>query len=185
MKKWKLKKSELVLTTRSFKVRKDTVELPSKGTFDLVYWDSNDSAMVIGMARDRKLVLTRQYRYLVGGNVIEFPAGGLKDSESPEAGARREMEEETGFRCGRLVPLRAFYETYGHLNRRIHIFFCKELTKTRQRLDLVERNSSVKVEFVSLDTAVGMALKNELVASASALAIMLLYEKINRKEIRI
>ncbi|MDP7115683.1 MAG: NUDIX hydrolase [Candidatus Woesearchaeota archaeon] len=102
MKKWECKKSERILDTPHFKVRKDVVELPNKEMKEWTYWDSNDSVMVLAMT-DNKLVMIRQYRYLVNDDVIEFPSGGLHDNESMEEGAKREFEEETGYKCGDLT----------------------------------------------------------------------------------
>jgi len=183
MKKWKCLKSELVLDTKHFKVRKDTLELPSGDKHELIYWDSGDSAMVIGMVKDRKLIMICQYRYLVGDEVIEFPAGMLNENERAENGAKREFEEETGFRCESLIKLGSFYETYGHLNRKIHLFFSNQVTESKQMLDAIERFQNTKVKLVDFDEAVKLALENRMAATASTLAILLLKEKIDRGEI--
>ena len=89
MKKWKCIKSELAFDSRYFKVRRDIVELPSGEKKEWTYWDSSDSAMVLGITRDKKLVMIRQYRYLTGGEVIEFPSGRKEESETIEDGAKR------------------------------------------------------------------------------------------------
>jgi ADP-ribose pyrophosphatase len=176
MHKWKRKKSELVLDTEFFKVRKDFVELPDGRNLDWIYWDSTDSAMVVGMTKDKQLVMIRQYRYLVGDEVIEFPSGGLHDGESIEQGARREFKEESGYQCGAsLVKLGSFYETYGKLNRKIHIFFAPDISQSQQNLDSTE---DIKVELVDFDEAVNLALENKIVAMGSALAVLLLKQKL-------
>ena len=72
MKKWKCLKSELAFDAKFFKVRKDVVELPDGQQKEWTFWDSPDSAMVLGMTKDKKLVMIRQYRYMVGDEVIEF-----------------------------------------------------------------------------------------------------------------
>ncbi len=186
MKKWKCKKSELIIDTKFFKVRKDVVELPTQETKEWIYWDSKDSVMVIGMTKDKKLIMIRQYRYLVGGEVIEFPSGGLQNNESTEDGTRREFREESGFICNSLIKLGSFFETYGQLNRKIHIFFAKNVVKSKQNLDRGKRGfEEIKVELVDFKKAVKLALENKIVAMGSSLAILLLKEKIERKEISI
>ncbi len=182
MTKWKCRKSELILDTKFFKVRKDTVELPNKDVREWIYWDSKDSAMMLGMTKNRNLVMIRQYRYLAG-DVIEFPSGGLHEGEDIMEGAKREFEEETGYKCCSAVRLGSFYETYGQLNRKIHVFFSNEIEKSRQRLDSGDGYENITVELVDFEKVVEMTLENKIVAMGSALAILLLKEKIERKDI--
>ncbi|XP_054943806.1 ADP-sugar pyrophosphatase isoform X1 [Physeter macrocephalus] len=44
------------------------------------------------------IILVKQFRPPMGGYCLEFPAGLIDDSESPEAAALRELEEETGYK---------------------------------------------------------------------------------------
>lgn len=182
MKKWECKKSELILNEKYFRVKKDTVKLPTNEIKNWIYWDSNDSVMVLGMTKDKELIMIRQYRYLVGNEVIEFPSGGIHNNESIKKAAKREFEEESGFKCDSLVKLGSFYETYGQLNRQIHIFFTNNITKSKQNLDNGKRGfEEIKVEFIDFDEAIKLALENKIVAMGSSLAVLLLKEKIEKK----
>ena len=184
MKKWKCEKSELIFNERYFKVRKDTIKLPTNEIKKWIYCDSNDSVMVLGMTENKKLIIIKQYRYLVGNEVIEFPSGEIHNNENIEKAAKREFEEESGFKCNSLIKLGSFYETYGQLNRQIHIFFTNDLIKSRQDLDSGKRGfEDIKVELVDFEKAIKLALENKIVAMGSSLAILLLKEKIEKKEI--
>lgn len=184
MEKWKCLDSKLVYENRFFKVRQDDVQLPNGQKIKWTYWDSNDSAMVLGMTEDKKLVMIRQYRYMVDEQVIEFPSGQLKENEPPDAAAKREFEEETGYTCSSLINLGVFYETYGQLNRKIYFFFANDIKKSQQRQDEGEDlYENISVELVEFEKAVELALENKLVAMGSALAVLLLKEKIQKKEI--
>lgn len=69
---------------------------------------SGGAAFMVAVTADDELVLVEQYRLPVGLSVIELPAGIIGDEhpdESPEQAAARELEEETGFRAGRIEPL--------------------------------------------------------------------------------
>ena len=186
MKRWKCEKSELILNKKYFKIRKDTIKLPTNETKEWIYWDSRDSVMVIGMTKNKKLIMIKQYRYLVSDEVIEFPSGEIHNNESIERAAKREFEEESGFKCNSLIRLGSFYETYGQLNRQIHIFFTDDPTKSKQDLDNGKRGfEDIKVEFIDFEKAIKLALENKIVAMGSSLAVLLLKEKIERKEIEI
>ncbi|TAK95459.1 NUDIX hydrolase [Patescibacteria group bacterium] len=179
MNKWKRLKSELAYDSKFFKVRKDLVELPSGEQKKWTYWDSPDSAMVLGMTQDKKLVMIKQYRYMADDEVIEFPSGYNHGAETIEAGAQREFEEETVYSCSSLSPLGTFYETYGQLNRKIHLFFADNVVRMEQKIDSGDYvPEDIEVVLVDFKEAVDMAVKNKIVAMGSALAILLLKEKL-------
>lgn len=76
---------------------------------------------------DPRIVLIRQFRHAADGFIWEVPAGRLDAGESPETCARRELEEETGMRAGRLERLTTIYTTPGFTDERIHLFLAEEL----------------------------------------------------------
>ena len=182
---WRIKSSKLIINTPHFKIRKDLVELPTGKLKEWIYWDSTDSAMVLGITAGKKLVMIKQYRYLVGDEVIEFPSGSLHNHENIKSGARREFEEETGYKCKTLFKLGSFFETYGQLNRKIHLFYAKNVERSKQKLDRGKRGfEEIKVELVDFKKAVDLALDNRIVAMGSSLAILLLKEKIDKGKIK-
>jgi ADP-ribose pyrophosphatase len=87
--------------------------------------------------KDPQLLLIRQYRYAIGGDLWEIPAGRLEPGEAPLDCARRELLEETGCTCERLEPLTFLWTTPGFTNERIHLFKASGLTagKTAHEAD--------------------------------------------------
>lgn len=78
---------------------------------------------------DPQVLLIKQYRYATDGYLWEIPAGRLEAGEAPEDCARRELIEETGCRCERLVPLTAIWTAPGFTNEKIHLFAATGLTR--------------------------------------------------------
>jgi ADP-ribose pyrophosphatase len=180
MKSWRTISSEIVYDSKYFKVRKDGVELPNGERKDWTYWDSLDSAMVIGLTPEKKLVMIKQYRYLTGDTVIEFPSGSFKAGEDAKKAAAREFREETGYEIkSPLIKLGEFYETYGQLNRKIHLFFAKNVIKTEKKFladeDVIEQT---EVRLIAINQALKLALENKIAAMGSTLAVLLLKEKL-------
>ena len=61
-----------------------------------------DWVNVVAVTAEGRLVLVEQYRHGTNRVTIEIPGGAVDAGESPAEAAVRELEEETGFRAGRL-----------------------------------------------------------------------------------
>jgi len=180
MKKWKKLKTDRVFNHKYFKVNKDLVELPDGRQIDWLYWDSKDSAMVVPITSDNKLVMIRQYRYLPDKLALEFPSGHGDENESVEACAKRELEEETGYGCEELIPLGAFFETMGQLNRKIHIFLGINATKLDKPTRKTDENEQIKTALIELDKVAEMVADGEIISMGSSLAVLLAQRYIDK-----
>ena len=89
--------SKLVYDGKLLKVRSDTVRLPDGGTAEREFVEHPGAVAVIALTDAGELVMERQYRYPLGRDMIEIPAGKIDTGEDPLATARRELKEETGY----------------------------------------------------------------------------------------
>ena len=97
-KPWKTLSSELALNEKWFRVRRDTVKLPSGRIVDDYFvWESPRIVHVVPVTEAGQLVLVRQYRHGIGEIMMQFPAGAIDKGETPDKAAHREMKEETGY----------------------------------------------------------------------------------------
>ncbi len=116
----------------------ETVTLPNGVTTELEIVNHPGAAAAVPMKDERTVVMLRQYRHAVGGFIYEIPAGKLDPGEDPRACARRELEEEIGYRAGRLEPLVSVLTTPGFTNEIIHLFVASDLSPGRQNLSADE-----------------------------------------------
>ena len=61
------------------------------------------SAVILPVFDDGTIALVRQYRHPCGKYLLEIPAGGIEAGESFEEAAVRELEEEIGYRAGKIL----------------------------------------------------------------------------------
>ena len=83
----------------------DYVEVKGKRThWDYIHHDG--AAAVLPVLPDGRLLMVRQYRHALSRYTLEIPAGKVDSPEEPKIDcARRELEEETGYRSDHLTPL--------------------------------------------------------------------------------
>jgi ADP-ribose diphosphatase len=83
---------------------------------------SNGAVVIIPLLKStNEVILVRQYRPPVDKYVIEFPAGLIDDGESAETTAKRELLEETGYRCSVLSVSSNTYNSPGMSGERTEI----------------------------------------------------------------
>jgi 8-oxo-dGTP pyrophosphatase MutT (NUDIX family) len=105
-------------------LRQDRVRLPG-GTVIDEYFVLEYPAWVnvVAVTTDDRVVLVRQYRHGLGRVDFELPAGLVEaDDASPEAAARRELLEETGYGGGVWRPLCVTSANPGTHNNLTHSF---------------------------------------------------------------
>ena len=140
IKPWKVLSSRYVLDKWWLKVREDHVVLPSGMEMpEFHVLEYPDWTMMVALNEEQKVVLVEQYRHGIGRLSLEFPSGMLEKEEEPEVGARREFEEETGYRCSDVIEIGTLVEDPSRHNNTAHAFFCNRATNSGQlKLDETE-----------------------------------------------
>lgn len=125
---------------------------------------------VVGMVavRDGRMALVRQFRQIVGKEILELPAGRIEPSEHPEDAARRELQEEIGMRPGRLEQVAEFYASPGYTTERVHLFYCSMLEPLPLPADDEEH---IEVMWVDFDEAAGLVATGGIEDAKSILGI--------------
>lgn len=91
-------------------------------------------AVIPYVDRDHILIL-RQFRYAAKGDLWEIPAGTREKNEPTLVCARRELEEETGFKAKRWKLLTRFFPAPGVTNEIMTLYKAGGLFEGRKNLD--------------------------------------------------
>ena len=97
------------------------------------------SVVVLPELPDGRLMLVRQFRYAARRWLWELVAGGIDPGETVLEAARRELEEETGYRARTFRLLFTFFPSPGFVNEKMHLFEARGLTRTKARPEADER----------------------------------------------
>ena len=105
---------------------------------DYIIMDAPDWAIVIPEL-DGNFLMVKQWRHGENALSVEFPGGVIDKGESPDDAARRELEEETGYKAGTLIKLGTVNPNPALFNNHVHFYLAKDLTATgKQNLDADE-----------------------------------------------
>jgi ADP-ribose pyrophosphatase len=92
------------------------------------------AAVILAVDEDDHVLLVEQYRVPLGKRCIELPAGLIGDDdgaegEEPITAAARELEEETGYRAGRMELIGEFYSSPGMVSEAFTLVRAHDLVK--------------------------------------------------------
>jgi len=129
---------ELLLEASRFSVARYEYDADGrKHTREIV--EHPGSATIVPLIDGHRVCLIRNFRIAVNDWLIELPAGTREEGEPVEETARRELEEETGYRPEKIESIHEFWMSPGILNERMHLFVARGLIPTRQDLDAGEQ----------------------------------------------
>lgn len=99
---------------------------------------------------DDAVLLSRQYRYPIDRWILDLPGGAGNIGETPEAAARRELEEELGLVPRDLRWLHTFYVNPGRSAWPVHVFVC---TATDASGEVDHSDPAEQVQLVRVPTS--------------------------------
>jgi ADP-ribose pyrophosphatase len=138
------------LSTRSFSAYLDEVLLQNKQMGQRMRIDHPEASAIIPFLSDEEILMVRQYRYALGRETLEIPAGKLDPGESPEQCVRRELLEETGYEAGKIEWVYTYAPALGYSNELIHIYSGRDLRKADTVIDEREIASVEKIPVARL-----------------------------------
>jgi ADP-ribose pyrophosphatase len=142
------------LSTRSFSAHLDEVLLQNRQVGQRIRIDHPEASAIIPFVSDKEILMVRQYRYALGRETLEIPAGKLDPGENPEQCIRRELVEETGYEAGRIEWVYTYAPALGYSNELIHIYSGRELRKVDAVIDEREISSVEKIPLERLKSLI-------------------------------
>jgi ADP-ribose pyrophosphatase len=149
----------------------DTMLLPDGNTEVWDFIEHKGAAAIVPVKENGDVIMVRQYRNAPERYTLEIPAGALNPGEDRKTAAVRELEEETGYRAGKVGHLFDLYTTVAFCNELIGIYYTEELTPAKQHLDPDE---FLNVEVHPLNELIEMIMQGKI-QDAKTIAALLAY----------
>lgn len=153
----------------------DRVRLPNGRDTELEMIRHPGAAVVLpvetGADGVDRAILVRQYRYAADGWLLEVPGGKLDGNEPPEECARRELEEEIGYRAKELEPLGWIWTTPGFTDERIWLYLGRDLEAVDGGPQPGD-HEVLEVERIPLAEAIGLAARGEITDAKTVASLL-------------
>ncbi len=131
---------------------------------------------IIPRIDSEKILMVRQYRYAVGEETLEIPAGKVDNGESVKDAVFRELMEETGYTASSLKKLISYYPAIAYSNEMIDIFLAEGLKRVSS---IQDQDEISRTEIVTIEEAFNMIEKGEIKDGKTIISILMLRGLLN------
>ena len=161
--------SKEIFNGRVIRVTLDKVQLEDGTTSTREVVHHHGGACVLPVDADGNVTMVRQFRYALGEELWELPAGKLEAGEDPFEAAKRELSEECGLTADTYTELGVVYPTVGYDSERIYLWAAEGLHTVGQHLDAGEFLDVVKMPFAQ---ALGLVIDGTIKDSKTQIALL-------------
>jgi len=174
----KIIKSEKVYKGKIIDVVNDVIELPDSRHAVREVVKHIGATAIVPVDKDGNIIFVRQYRHPALDYVLEIPAGTLEAGEDPFICAKRELEEETGYKSEDISFVFKFYSAIGFCSEVLHIYLAENLQEGKMNLD---EDEFIELERYSLDEAVKMIFDGAIIDSKTIASVLAYKEILNQR----
>jgi len=165
----KVLSQEIVFKGRLVQVRVDRVVEPAGHTATREIVVHPGAVCIVARPAPDEVILIRQYRHAAGRELLEIPAGGLHEAEDPVEAARRELEEETGYRADSIIERARFWTAPGFTTEFMYLYEASDLVQTKTNPD---EDEVIEVDIVRCDEALRMVEDGRIQDAKSILGLL-------------
>jgi len=119
----------------------------TKGEVEIEIVHHSGGAGTLPLFDDGTVALVRQWRYPLARYSLEIAAGRIEPGHTPEETAARELEEELGYRAGKLQKIGEFFVAPGYCEEKIFVYLARKVEPCEQNLDDDEEIEVVRMPF--------------------------------------
>lgn len=171
--------SKEIFNGKVLKLRLDTVELPNGNFSTREVIEHNGGVGIVALTDAGEIVMVKQFRKPLEKVILEIPAGKLNKCEDPLDCGIRELEEETGYKAGKITTLGHFIPSPGFANEVLYLYLATDLKKGEINLD---EDEFVETELIPLRDLYNMIMEGKIIDGKTIIGILKTCELLKNEE---
>ena len=161
--------TEVVYKGDFLDVRRDEVLLPNGKTGTREWINHPGAVVIIPILPNGEIALIKQFRYAARSEFLELPAGKLDEGEDPKSCAFRELEEEIGYRAGKMQFIANIHPAIGFANEIMSIYLAEDLKKTNYNRD---KDEFIELIPTNMEEALNLVWENKITDVKSIIGLL-------------
>ncbi|MFZ1812531.1 MAG: NUDIX hydrolase [Candidatus Saccharimonadales bacterium] len=155
---------------KSIVVKRYRTEDGIEHEFTTVDDEHAQSAAVIALTPDHRVVVSQQFRAGRERYVDDIPGGKSEAGEEPEQVARRELNEETGYETDQPLQYLGCYSWDAYNNLTSHYFLATDCRLAEQHtVEDIEQTQGLDVALISIEQLIENAKTNNMTDAVAVL----------------
>ncbi len=174
-------KQKLIYKDAWLSFYQDKILLPD-GTSGTYAWVKRKNGVgIVVITADNKILLNKEYRYVIKDYSWDIPGGGIDAGETPKQAAKRELHEETGLKVKSLEQMGEFY-LLESFNTEMMTLFLTRIGKMKDLTSAKSESSEEMLEqkFVSFKEALEMIDNGQIHDAITANAIQMAIRRVKK-----
>ncbi len=162
--------SQLIYDGRIVHLYLETVQLPNGKSAKREIVRHGGAVAIVPFDAQGNVILVRQYRLAARRALLEIPAGTLEKDEDPYDCAIRELQEETGYKPGKLDKIGGIFVAPGYSTEFIHLYMATDLSASKLEQD---EDEFLEVVHVPLDETIRLIISGDICDGKSVSGLLL------------
>lgn len=163
---------EYIYKGNTINLKLEKVMLPNGKEAEREIVEHPGAVAIVPFISEDKIMILEQYRRAIEEVILEIPAGKIHKGEDLEKCARRELEEETGFKAKEMQYLGKLAMAPGFADEIIYLYSAKGLYKGNISWD---EDEFINMKEMSLEE-IKKAIKNNTIIDAKTIAAITFIE---------
>ena len=169
MAKYAVRSAKTLLSTPVFDVTRERVVIPAGVEVEKYLVRHRGAAVIMARNARGQVLLIRQFRLPLRQHTWELPAGVVDLGETPLKAAKRELQEETGYRARSWKKLLECFPSPGFCDEKVSVYLAQQLTPGEAAPEPYEK---IETRWFAWKEAVGMVSSGRIHDAKTMLALL-------------